>query len=32
MLENVCHVKRFHIIGKSFAEDEEVEIEVGKWL
>jgi hypothetical protein len=25
---SVCHVKRFHLGGRSFAEDEEVEMEV----
>jgi hypothetical protein len=29
---SVCHVKRFHLGGKRFADDEEVETEVRKWL
>jgi hypothetical protein len=29
---NVCRVKRFHLGGKGFADDEEVEKEVRKWL
>jgi hypothetical protein len=28
----VCHVKRFHFGGKRFADDEEVETEVRRWL
>jgi hypothetical protein len=28
----VCRVKRFHLGGKSFADDEEVETEVRRWL
>jgi hypothetical protein len=32
MLESVCRVKRFHFGGKRFADDEEVETEVRKWL
>jgi hypothetical protein len=28
----VCRVKRFSLGGKSFADDEEVETEVWKWL
>jgi hypothetical protein len=32
MLGSVCHVKRFHLGGKRFADDEEVETEVRKWL
>jgi hypothetical protein len=31
-LESVCRVKRFHFGGKHFADDEEVETEVWKWL
>jgi hypothetical protein len=29
---SVCRVKRFHLGGRSFADDEEVETEVWKWL
>jgi hypothetical protein len=29
---SICHVKRFHLGGKRFADDEEVETEVRKWL
>jgi hypothetical protein len=29
---NVSHVKRFSLSGKCFADEEEVEIEVRKWL
>jgi hypothetical protein len=29
---SVCRVKRFHFGGKRFADDEEVETEVQKWL
>jgi hypothetical protein len=32
MLGSVCCLKRFHIGGKRFADDEEVETEVRKWL
>jgi hypothetical protein len=32
MVESVCHVKRFTTGGKRFADDEEVETEVRKWL
>jgi hypothetical protein len=32
MVGCVCHVKRFHLGGKHFADDEEVEMEVWKWL
>jgi hypothetical protein len=32
MLGRVGRVKRFHLDGKRFAEDEEVETEVRKWL
>jgi hypothetical protein len=28
---SVCHVKRFSLGGKRFADDEEVEMEVQKW-
>jgi hypothetical protein len=28
----VCHVKRFSLGGKRFADDEEVETQVRKWL
>jgi hypothetical protein len=31
-MERVCHVKRFRLGGKRFADDEEVETEVRKWL
>jgi hypothetical protein len=29
---SVCSVKRFHLSGKRFADDEEVETKVRKWL
>jgi hypothetical protein len=29
---SVCRVKRFHLCGKRFADDEEVETEARKWL
>jgi hypothetical protein len=29
---SVCRVKRFHLGGKRFADDEEIETEVRKWL
>jgi hypothetical protein len=32
MLESVCRVKPFHFGGNRFADDEEVEMEVRKWL
>jgi hypothetical protein len=32
MLGSVCRVKRFHLGGKLFADNEEVESEVRKWL
>jgi hypothetical protein len=32
MVGSVCSVKRFHLGGKRFADDEEVETEVSKWL
>jgi hypothetical protein len=32
MLGSVCSIKRFHLGGKRFAADEEVETEVRKWL
>jgi hypothetical protein len=32
MMGSVCRVKRFTAGGKRFAEDEEVETEVWKWL
>jgi hypothetical protein len=32
MLGRFCHVKRFHLGAKRFADDEEVETETGKWL
>jgi hypothetical protein len=32
MLRSVCRVKRFHIGGKRFADEEEVEKKVWKWL
>jgi hypothetical protein len=32
MLGSVCRVKRFHLCGKRFADDEEIETEVLKWL
>jgi hypothetical protein len=32
MLESACCVKRFHLGGQHFADDEEVGMEVGKWL
>jgi hypothetical protein len=32
MVGGVCQGKRFHFGGKSFADDEEVEAEVRKWL
>jgi hypothetical protein len=28
----ICRVKRFHLGGKRFADDEEVEMEMRKWL
>jgi hypothetical protein len=32
MLGSVCHIKPFHLGHKRFADDEEVEMEVQKWL
>jgi hypothetical protein len=32
MVGNVCRVKPFHLDGKRFADGEEVETEVRKWL
>jgi hypothetical protein len=32
MLRSVCRIKWFHVGGKRFADDEEVETEVQKWL
>jgi hypothetical protein len=32
ILGSVCRVKRFHLGGKTFVDDEEVEKEVRKWL
>jgi hypothetical protein len=32
MLGSVYHIKRFHLSDRSFADDEEVETEVRKWL
>jgi hypothetical protein len=32
MLGSVCNVKRFHLGGKRFTDDEEVETKVWKWL
>jgi hypothetical protein len=32
MVGSICRVKRFHLGGKRFADDEEVETEVQKWL
>jgi hypothetical protein len=32
MMGSVCRVKRFHLRGKRFAYDEEVEREIRKWL
>jgi hypothetical protein len=32
MVGSVCHVKQFTTGGKRFADDEEVEMEVWKWL
>jgi hypothetical protein len=32
MVRSVCRVKRFHLGGKRFADDEEVETEVRTWL
>jgi hypothetical protein len=32
IMGSVCRVKRFHLGGKRFADDEEVEGEVRKWL
>jgi hypothetical protein len=32
MVGSVCCVKRFHLGDKRFADDEEVETEVWKWL
>jgi hypothetical protein len=32
MVGCVCHVKQFHLGGKHFADDEEVETKVWKWL
>jgi hypothetical protein len=32
MLGSVCRVKRFDLSGKHFVDDEEVEIEMRKWL
>jgi hypothetical protein len=32
MLGSFCRVKRFHLGGKYFSDDEEVEMEVRKWL
>jgi hypothetical protein len=31
-LGKICRVKRFHLGGKCFADDEEVETEARKWL
>jgi hypothetical protein len=31
-VKSVCRVKRFSLAGKRFADDEEVETEVRKWL
>jgi hypothetical protein len=31
-VRSVCRAKRFHLAGKSFADDKEVEMEVWKWL
>jgi hypothetical protein len=31
-LGSVCHVKPFHLGGKRFADDKEVEMELPKWL
>jgi hypothetical protein len=32
MLRNVCRVKPFHLGGKCFADEEEVEMKTRKWL
>jgi hypothetical protein len=32
MMRSVCSVKRFHLGGKCFVDDEEAETEVRKWL
>jgi hypothetical protein len=32
VLGSVCCVKRFHLGGKRFADDEDVDAEVRKWL
>jgi hypothetical protein len=32
MVGSVCQVKRFHLGGKRFADDEEFKTEVRKWL
>jgi hypothetical protein len=32
MVRSVCHVKRFHLGGKRFTYDEDVETEVRWWL
>jgi hypothetical protein len=32
MLGSICRVKQFHLGGKHFADDEEFETEVWKWL
>jgi hypothetical protein len=32
MLGSVCHIKRFHLGSKCFADDEEFEMKVRKWL
>jgi hypothetical protein len=31
MLGSVCRLKRFHLGGKRFTDDEEVDVEVQKW-
>jgi hypothetical protein len=32
MLGSVCHIKLFHLGGKYFTDDEQVEMEMQKWL
>jgi hypothetical protein len=32
MVGSVCRLKRFSLVGRCFADDEEVEMEVQKWL
>jgi hypothetical protein len=32
LMGSVCRVKRFDLVGKRFADDEEVKTEVRKWL